>query len=93
MGDIEEKFGSNSTKDSKDGDGSQETDYSSNRAKDGPRDEDRVEHGGDKVIMGPEIDGIEVDGDRPYRKGGCRAGVSGDAEGCPRISFVLELIL
>lgn len=49
--------------------------------KDGPGDEDGVEHSGEDVIADPETDGIEVNGDGSRSKDGHRATVGGDAEG------------
>lgn len=55
--------------------------YNINRAKDGPRDEDGIAHGGEDVIADPEMDSIEVDdSDGSHSKDCCRAGVGGDAE-------------
>ena len=96
MGDIEDKLGSDGTKD--DGeteDGSQEMDHNVNGAGDEPGDEDGVEYGGEAPIVDPGMDGIEVDGGGPHSKGDHRAKVGGDAEGwCyPYVSFVSELTL
>ena len=94
MGNIEDKTGSSGAEDGQAGGRSQEVDHSGNGAGDGPRDEDRVEHGGEATFADPEMDSI-VDGDGPHSKGDHRAGVGGDAEGWyyPRVSFVSELTL
>ncbi|KAL8959486.1 MAG: hypothetical protein Q9193_003661, partial [Seirophora villosa] len=81
MGNIEDKSGSDGTKDSEAEDGSQEMDHNMNGAEDEPADEDGVEYGGQDIITDPEINSIEVDGDGSRSKDGHGAGVGGGTGG------------
>lgn len=55
--------------------------YSVIRAKDRPGDGDGVKYSGKDVIADPEIEGLKVDGEGFYDKGGYRASVGIDTEG------------
>lgn len=51
-------------------------------AKDGPGDEDGVEHGREDVIVDTEMNGVEEgNGNGSYSKYDYRAGIGGDGEG------------
>lgn len=81
IGNIEDKSESHGAKDGQTIGGSQEMDYNVHGAGDGHRSRDGLEHSREDIIADPDVDGVELDGDRSYSKGGHRAGAGGGAEG------------
>ncbi|KAL9129217.1 MAG: hypothetical protein Q9217_002286, partial [Psora testacea] len=85
-GDIEDNIRSDGAKGSEAEGGPQEMSYNVNPAENGPEDDeddddvDRVEHNGGDAITVPEMDGIEVYGDRSHSKSSPRVGFSGNAK-------------
>ena len=82
VGNIEDKPGPDGAKDGQAGDDSQDMHHSVDGAENGPGDEDGVKHGGEDVIVDPEMEEVlGVDGEGSHGKDGHRGGVGVDAEG------------